>query len=187
MIVAARCQGAEFGGRRRSRRRAEPDRSQEVRGCDPARFRAKCRRPPPRPDGVQCPAEVHPPHVRLERVDADGPRRRSWRGPIVSGRRDEKSQGVAADTYTHLGGSVMPDEVGQAMVDAGQHYVPIRDMEKAVGEKIARFTGNEGALVTTGAAGSIFVGTCACIAGADFVSGAPPRFESTTARRSLTC
>lgn len=73
----------------------------------------------------------------------------------------------AAGTYTHLGGSLMPDEVVQAMVDAGQHYVPIRELEKAVGERIARLTGNEAALVTTGAAGSIFVGTCACIAGDD--------------------
>lgn len=73
----------------------------------------------------------------------------------------------AAGTYTHLGGSLMPDEVVQAMVDAGQHYVPIRDLEKAIGERIAKLTGNEGALVTTGAAGSIFVGTCACIAGDD--------------------
>ena len=73
----------------------------------------------------------------------------------------------AAGTYTHLGGSLMPPEVLEAMHDAAQVYVPIRDLTKATGERIARLTGNEGALVTTGAAGAIFVGTCACIAGSD--------------------
>ena len=73
----------------------------------------------------------------------------------------------AAGTYTHLGGSLMPPEVLEAMHDAAQGYVPIRDLTKATGERIARLTGNEGALVTTGAAGAIFVGTCACIAGSD--------------------
>lgn len=73
----------------------------------------------------------------------------------------------AAGTYTHLGGSLMPPEVMQAMDDAAKHYVPIRELTKVVGEKIAQITGNEGALVTTGAAGAIFVGTCACIAGDD--------------------
>jgi uncharacterized pyridoxal phosphate-dependent enzyme len=71
----------------------------------------------------------------------------------------------AAGTYTHLGGSLMPAEVIAAMNDAAQGYVPIRDLTKATGERIAQLTGNEAALVTTGAAGAIFVGTCACIAG----------------------
>jgi L-seryl-tRNA(Ser) seleniumtransferase len=73
----------------------------------------------------------------------------------------------AAGTYTHLGGSLMPPEVIQAMNDAARHYVPIRDLTRAVGEKIAALIGTDGALVTTGAAGAIFVGTCAAIAGTD--------------------
>ena len=73
----------------------------------------------------------------------------------------------ASGTYTHLGGSLMPPEVLEAMDDAARHYVPIRELTKATGERIAQLTGNEGALVTTGAAGAIFVGTCACIAGDD--------------------
>ncbi len=73
----------------------------------------------------------------------------------------------ASGTYTHLGGSLMPSEVIEAMNDAAQHYVPIRELTRAAGERIAQLTGNEGALVTTGAAGAIFVGTCACIAGDD--------------------
>ena len=73
----------------------------------------------------------------------------------------------ASGTYTHLGGSLMPPEVLEAMNDAARHYVTIRDLTKATGEQIARLTGVPGALVTTGAAGGIFVGTCACIAGND--------------------
>jgi L-seryl-tRNA(Ser) seleniumtransferase len=73
----------------------------------------------------------------------------------------------AAGTYTHLGGSIMPPEVVEAMSAAAQNYVPIRELSRAVGAKIAELTGNPGALVTTGAAGAIFVGTCACLAGGD--------------------
>src|SRR6266853_774049 len=73
----------------------------------------------------------------------------------------------ASGTYTHLGGSLMPPEILEAMNDAAKHYVPIRDLTKATGEQIAKLTGVPGALVTTGAAGGIFVGTCACIAGDD--------------------
>ena len=73
----------------------------------------------------------------------------------------------ASGTYTHLGGSLMPAEVIEAMGNAAKHYVPIKDLTKATGERIAQLTGNGGALVTTGAAGAIFVATCACIAGDD--------------------
>jgi hypothetical protein len=54
-----------------------------------------------------------------------------------------------------------------AVDDAARHYVPIKDLTKATGERSAQLTGNAGALVTTGAAGAIFGGTCACIAGDD--------------------
>jgi uncharacterized pyridoxal phosphate-dependent enzyme len=73
----------------------------------------------------------------------------------------------SSGTYTHLGGSLMPEKVVDAMNDAAKHYVPIRDLVTATGEHIARLTGTPGALITTGAAGSIFVGTAACIAGDD--------------------
>jgi uncharacterized pyridoxal phosphate-dependent enzyme len=73
----------------------------------------------------------------------------------------------ASGTYTHLGGSLMPPEVIASMNDAARHYVPIRELTKATGERIAQLTGNEAALVTTGAAGAIFVGTCAAIGGND--------------------
>src|SRR6202046_2980033 len=71
----------------------------------------------------------------------------------------------ASGTYTHLGGALMPAEVIEAMNDAARHYVPIRDLTKATGERIAQLTGNEAALVTTGAAAALFVGPCAWIGG----------------------
>jgi L-seryl-tRNA(Ser) seleniumtransferase len=73
----------------------------------------------------------------------------------------------ASGTYTHLGGSLMPAEVLDAMNNAARASVPIRDLTRAVGEPHRTTYGNEAALMTTGAAGAIFVGTRACIAGAD--------------------
>jgi L-seryl-tRNA(Ser) seleniumtransferase len=98
--------------------------------------------------------------------------------PALAARSDAESSQVyrrlglrpiinAAGTYTHLGGSLMPPEVVDAMLDAGRHYVPIRDLSRAVGERIAQLTKNEAAIVTTGAAGAIFVATCVAIAGDD--------------------
>jgi L-seryl-tRNA(Ser) seleniumtransferase len=48
----------------------------------------------------------------------------------------------------------MPAEVLDAMNEAARAYAPIRDLTKAVGDRIAQLTGNEAALVTTGAAGA---------------------------------
>ncbi len=42
----------------------------------------------------------------------------------------------ASGTYTHLGGSLLPQEVKDAMNAAAQHYVPIRDLTAAVGDRI---------------------------------------------------
>ena len=44
----------------------------------------------------------------------------------------------ASGTYTHLGGSLMPAEVLDAMNDAARPYVPIRDLTRAVGDRIAQ-------------------------------------------------
>jgi L-seryl-tRNA(Ser) seleniumtransferase len=73
----------------------------------------------------------------------------------------------ASGSYTHLGGSLMPKEVTDAMSDAAKHYVPIRDLVKATGERLVQSTWKPGSLVTTGAAGAIFVVTAVCIAAND--------------------
>src|SRR5438067_1388329 len=69
----------------------------------------------------------------------------------------------ATGTVTVLGGSVMPPEVVAAWADAAGHFVDLLQLQDRVGEKIARLVGVEAALVTTGAAGALLLGTAAVV------------------------
>ena len=71
----------------------------------------------------------------------------------------------AAGTFTTMTASLMPPEVMAAMETASRKYVPLMDVQKAVGEKIAKMLGSEAAMVTSGAAGAICVATAGCITG----------------------
>lgn len=73
----------------------------------------------------------------------------------------------AAGTYTMLTASLMPDEVMDAMREASKHYVNLNELQDAVGRRIAELLGCEAAMVTSGAAGALTVGTAACITGKD--------------------
>jgi uncharacterized pyridoxal phosphate-dependent enzyme len=73
----------------------------------------------------------------------------------------------AKGTYTFLSGSLMPPEVTRAMEEASHHYVYIPELQEKVGAKIAELLGVESAMVTSGAAGAILLGTAACVAGKD--------------------
>jgi L-seryl-tRNA(Ser) seleniumtransferase len=68
----------------------------------------------------------------------------------------------AVGTVTALGGSVMPPEVVAAWADAAKHFVDLTELQDKVGARIAKLLGVEAALVTTGAAGSLFLGAAAC-------------------------
>src|SRR4051812_37680331 len=57
----------------------------------------------------------------------------------------------AVGTVTTLGGSLMPDEVKQAMEEASRSFVPIHELHAAVGRRLAELTGAEAAIVTAGA------------------------------------
>lgn len=70
-------------------------------------------------------------------------------------------------TLTRLGGSIMPPEVVAAMADAAKHFVDIIDLQKRVGEEIAKLTNNEAAYVSCGAAAALTLSTAACITGLD--------------------
>ena len=70
-------------------------------------------------------------------------------------------------TLTRLGGSIMPPEVVAAMLDASKHFVDIIDLQKRVGEEIAKRTHNEAAYVSCGAAAGLTLSTAACITGLD--------------------
>lgn len=70
-------------------------------------------------------------------------------------------------TLTRLGGSIMPSEVVAAMADASKHFVNIIELQKRVGEEIAKLTHNEAAYVSCGAAAALTLSTAACITGLD--------------------
>ena len=73
----------------------------------------------------------------------------------------------AAGTYTTLTGSVMPPEVRDAMAEASRYFVPLIDLQHAVGERIAKMIGAEAAMVSCGAASAITLATAACITEGD--------------------
>jgi L-seryl-tRNA(Ser) seleniumtransferase len=73
----------------------------------------------------------------------------------------------ARGTYTYLSGSLMQPEVVEAMAEASRRFVDIRELEAAVGARLARLTGAESALVTAGAAAALTQGTAACVVGKD--------------------
>jgi len=68
---------------------------------------------------------------------------------------------------TVLGGSLIPQEVRQAMDEAARHFVRLEDLQRKVGARLAEITGAEFAIVTAGAASAIALGTAACITGKD--------------------
>lgn len=73
----------------------------------------------------------------------------------------------AAGTFTALGGSVMPPEAVAAWAEASRHFVDLVELHNKVGAKIAGLVGAEAALVTTGAAGALFLGAAAAVTRGD--------------------
>jgi L-seryl-tRNA(Ser) seleniumtransferase len=73
----------------------------------------------------------------------------------------------ATGTVTVLGGSLMPPEVVAAWISASRHFVDLIDLQNKVGERIAKLVGVEAALVTTGAAGALLLGTAAAVTRGD--------------------
>src|SRR6476661_8170237 len=64
---------------------------------------------------------------------------------------------------TVLGGSIMPPEVIHAMEEASRFFIPLPELEKKVGARIAELLHAPAAMVTCGAASGIAVGTAACL------------------------
>ncbi len=73
----------------------------------------------------------------------------------------------ATGTVTNLGGSIMPPEVVTAWTEASRHFVNLAQLQDRVGERIAKAIGVEAALVTTGAAGALLLGTAAVVTRGD--------------------
>jgi L-seryl-tRNA(Ser) seleniumtransferase/D-glucosaminate-6-phosphate ammonia-lyase len=61
----------------------------------------------------------------------------------------------------------MPREVAEAMAEAADTYVLIDELSARVGEEIARVTGAEAGLPTSGAAAGIAAGIAACMTGSN--------------------
>jgi len=68
---------------------------------------------------------------------------------------------------TILGGSRMPPEVQQAMLDAAGTFIDFNELNRRAGERIAKYTGAEAGLVVAGASTGLLVQAAACIAGQD--------------------
>ena len=73
----------------------------------------------------------------------------------------------AKGTYTYMTGSLLFPEVAKAMEEASHHFVYLIELQQKAGQKIAQLLGVEAAMVTSGAAGAIMLGTAACLAGND--------------------
>src|SRR5437870_7943094 len=58
----------------------------------------------------------------------------------------------AAGTYTVLSGSLLPERARHAMEEASRCFVHLEDLQRAVGERIAKMLDVESAMVTSGAA-----------------------------------
>lgn len=73
----------------------------------------------------------------------------------------------AIGTVTALGGSVMPAEVVAAWAEAANHFVDLAELQDKAGARVAKLLGVEAALVTTGAAGALFLGAAAAVTRGD--------------------
>src|SRR5438874_163263 len=71
----------------------------------------------------------------------------------------------AAGTYTAMTASLMPPQVIEAMTYASTHYVMLDELHDRVGARIAMLLQCEGAMVTSGAASALTLGTAAVLTG----------------------
>jgi L-seryl-tRNA(Ser) seleniumtransferase len=69
----------------------------------------------------------------------------------------------AAGTYTYLTASVMPPSVQAAVAFAATHPVRLRELQSAAGAYIAKRLHCEAALVSSGAAAALSLGTAGCL------------------------
>ena len=73
----------------------------------------------------------------------------------------------AAASFTLVGGSLMPDEVVDAMRSASRSYIDMHELHSAAGQRLAELTGNEAAYATSGCAAALVLGTLGAITKGD--------------------
>jgi L-seryl-tRNA(Ser) seleniumtransferase len=73
----------------------------------------------------------------------------------------------ASGTYTAMTASLMPPEVMDAIQYASKHFVMLDELHDRVGERIASLVKCEAAMVSSGAASAMMVGTAGVLTGMD--------------------
>jgi L-seryl-tRNA(Ser) seleniumtransferase len=73
----------------------------------------------------------------------------------------------AAGTYTAMTASLMPPAVMDAINYASKHYVMLDELHDKVGQRIASLVHSDAAMVTSGAASALTLGTAAVLTGTD--------------------
>jgi uncharacterized pyridoxal phosphate-dependent enzyme len=68
---------------------------------------------------------------------------------------------------TTIGASKMWPEIQGIMAEAAREFAVLEEVKDAVGERLAKLCGTEGALVTSGTAGAIALATYGCLTGMD--------------------
>ena len=71
----------------------------------------------------------------------------------------------ARGTITTLGGSIMPPEVIEAMVEASRSFVHLNELHEKAGARIAELTGADAAFISAGAASGLLLAGAACLTG----------------------
>lgn len=73
----------------------------------------------------------------------------------------------AGGTHTTHGGSMMRQEVREAMSMASESFVDLVELKRATGDFVAEITGAEAGLICSGAAGGLVLATAAVMTGTD--------------------
>src|SRR5215211_4524880 len=73
----------------------------------------------------------------------------------------------AAGTFTDLTASLMPPEVMAAINYASKQFVPLTELHDRIGERIATLVKAEAAMVSSGAASAMTLGTAGVLTGID--------------------
>ncbi len=73
----------------------------------------------------------------------------------------------ARGVWTYLSGSLELPEVRQATGEASHYFVDMFELQAAAGRHLAKISGAESGMVTSGSAGAMASATAACIAGTD--------------------
>lgn len=73
----------------------------------------------------------------------------------------------ARGTWTYLCGSLELPETKRATEEASHYFVDMFELQQGVGRYLARLSGAESGMVTSGSAGAMASATAACIAGSD--------------------